>query len=327
MFRSIERAAVVSAVLVLAACGEDTVALLKADAGHPDSGTSHVADGGTHHTGDGGSDAGSASDAGIPDAGAPDAGYEGPRIGQCNANTLYIYTIAADNTLYRFAPATSQFQAIGKLNCNALFASAFSMAVDRYANIWVVFTNGSLYRVDAVTAACKATSFKPFQSGFTTFGMGFAANSPGSQNETLFVSGDSNNGLASIDTTTLVLKPISHYSGLTGSGITGRAELSGNGTAHLWGAFEGSPFVVAEIDQTNGKILSESPQSGVGTSSSGGSNFAFAAWNGGFYLFVGPGGATNVYYYDPTNNSTTLKTSVSYEIVGAGVSTCAPTGQ
>ena len=99
--------------------------------------------------------------------------------------------------------------------------------------------------------------------------------------------------------------------------------MSGTGDGRLYGAFEGSPYVVSEIDKSNAKIKSQAPQTQV-QYPPGGSNFAFAFWGGTFWLFVGPGTKTDVFNYDPAGGSTTLKTTVTQVIVGAGVSTCAP---
>jgi hypothetical protein len=246
-------------------------------------------------------------------------------IPACAKETQFIYTLASDNTLYKFDPPTLTFTPIGKLDCPNQFISPFSMAVDRNAQAWVVFTDGTLARVDTKTAHCTPTNFAPGQSGFTTFGMGFSSNAPGSAAETLFVSESSFNGsgntlgLATIDVQTLKLTPIGKY-----DKISARAEMTGTGDARLFGAFEGIPYIVSEIGKTDAKILSQAPQPGV-SSSAGGSNFAFAFWGGDFWLFVGPGSSTNVFQYKPATGETKPVQSTSAVIVGAGVSTCAPT--
>lgn len=255
-----------------------------------------------------------------PGGGGPDGG-----IPACAKETQFIYTLASDNTLYKFDPPTLTFTQIGKLDCPNQFISPFSMAVDRNAQAWVVFTDGSLAQVDTKTAHCTPTNFAPGQSGFTTFGMGFSSNAPGSAAETLFVSESSFNGsgntlgLATIDVQTLKLTPIGKY-----DKISARAEMTGTGDARLFGAFEGSPYIVAEIGKPDAKILSQAPQMGV-NSSAGGSNFAFAFWGGDFWLFMGPGDLTNVYQYKPATGETKWVKMTSAVIVGAGVSTCAPT--
>ena len=56
--------------------------------------------------------------------------------------------------------------------------------------------------------------------------------------------------------------------------------------------------------------------------------FAFATWDDDFYLFVrmyGMGETTNVYRVTRDGTFTTMLTDVGFDVVGAGVSTCAPT--
>jgi hypothetical protein len=243
----------------------------------------------------------------------------GPIGSGCSTASQFVYVLAADDTLYSFDPPTLTFATIGKLNCPASFATPFSMAVDRFDHGWTVFTDGNLYRFDVKTAKCTGTGYVPNQGGFSTFGMGFSTDTAGGTSERLYVSGSSGQGLATIDTTSLTLKAIGGYDALSG-----RAELTGTGDARLFGAFEGTPYVVAGIDKTNAKILSQAPQSAISYPPDS-SNFAFAFWGGDFWLFVGPGTSTDVFQYRPSTGTTTKVKTISAEIVGAGVSTCAPT--
>lgn len=270
-------------------------------------GTLGGGDGGTHLLGDGGT------------GGGDSAGNS-----NCSQATQYVYTLAGDNSLYQFDPPSLTFTLIGVLNCPSGGASPYSMAVDRNANAWVVFTDGKLYKVNTQNAACAATSFQAGQHGWTTFGMGFSTDTAGGTSETLYVSesslfnGGATMGLGRIDTTTLQLVPIGMY-----DLITARAELTGTGDARLFGAFEGMPYVVAQIDKTAAHILSQAPQTAINYAPDT-SNFAFAFWGGDFWLFVGPGTSTDVFHYQPSVPATTKVKTVSFEIVGAGVSTCAP---
>ncbi len=125
-------------------------------------------------------------------------------------------------------------------------------------------------------------------------------------------------GLAKIDTATLTLTPVGMYDKLDA-----RAELTGTGDARLFGAFEGTPYDVAQIEKTDAKILSEAMQTAINYAPDT-SNFAFAFWGGDFWLFVGPGTSTDVFHYVVSTGVTTKVKTVSFEIVGAGVSTCAP---
>ena len=69
------------------------------------------------------------------------------------------------------------------------------------------------------------------------------------------------------------------------------------------------------------------PMTGVQTPN----DWAFSFWGGHFYLYTsqgqGVGNGSNVTDYDPVSGSidTTFMTGIGFDIVGAGVSTCAPT--
>jgi hypothetical protein len=275
---------------------------------------------GTTSPGEGGAGAGTAGF--TPFDGGPTGGQGGTT--SCPVATQLVYTLTADNRLYSFDPPTLTFSLIGTLDCPGLGESPYSMAVDRNANAWSVFTDGNLYRIDTDTAHCTATSFVPGQHGWTTFGMGFSADSPEGNTDTLYVSeaayisGGGTQGLGKIDLVSMTLTPIGMYDLLDA-----RAELTGTGDAKLFGAFEGSPYDVAQIDKTNAHILTQAPQNAINYAPDT-SNFAFAFWGGDFWLFVGPGTSTDVFHYQPSTQTTTKVKTVDMEIVGAGVSTCAP---
>jgi hypothetical protein len=253
-----------------------------------------------------------------------DAGSLGSSGGGCVTATQYVYTLADDDSLYRFDPPTLTFTRVGVLDCPAPpSTSPFSMAVDRNGDAWSVFTDGSLYHIDTTNAHCTSTAYVPGQAGWTTFGMGFSADAPGATTETLYVSGFDEatmtpQGLGKIDLTTMKLMPIAMYDKLDAA-----AELTGTGDGKLFGAFALSPFVVAQIDKGTAQILSQAPQAPI-TYSPSQSNFAFAFWGGDFWLFVGPGSSTDVFHYQVASQTTTKVKTVSFAIVGAGVSTCAP---
>jgi hypothetical protein len=243
-------------------------------------------------------------------------GGQPPQNPACSAGTDLVYTVSEDNVLRRFDPTTHTFESIGMLTCNDPTVP-FSMAVDRHGVAWVLYATGRLFNVQTADASCTTTSFAPGQHGFTTFGMGFSSNAKGSTDETLFV--DANGHLGKIDTNTLTLDDLGPF-----DKTQARAELTGTGDGRLFGAFEGMPYVVSEIDKTNAAILSMAPQSAINYPPNG-SNFAFAFWGGDFWLFVGPGMTTDVFHYAPSTGMTTKVQSESFTVVGAGVSTCAPT--
>lgn len=265
-------------------------------------------------TGGAGGGDGSLFDGGLPSG----AGGGGDGNGDCAEEAKLIYVIGQDNEFYSFYPPTLEVKQIGVINCpqNGGFATPFSMAVDRQGVAWILFNDGHIYNVDVKTAACKATAYATGQQGFSTFGMGFVSNSKGSADETLYVADYNGKGLARIDTAALTLTKVGPWDTLTGA-----AELTGTGDARLYGFFNYSPIIVAEIDKSSGKILSKAQQPTITI----GSGWAFAFWGGDFYLFTSPTGQSQIDRYRPADGTTvTVKKGLGTNIVGAGVSTCAP---
>jgi hypothetical protein len=75
------------------------------------------------------------------------------------------------------------------------------------------------------------------------------------------------------------------------------------------------------MDRTTGNVLVDNPLQ-VGTPQDG---YAFAFWGGQFWVFTSSTNQTIVTNFDPatrTETPTTMWTNI--EVVGAGVSTCAP---
>jgi hypothetical protein len=235
----------------------------------------------------------------------------------CGEAAKLIYVLSQEKGLYSFYPATLAFQKIGALACPATpGASPFSMAVDRAGVAWVLYDDGSLFHVSTADASCTTTSFVAGNPSFAKFGMGFVADAPGSSAETLYVSSFDGTKLGKIDTGTLALSVVGAYDAVFQS-----AELTGTGDARLYGFFTTAPPIVAEIDALTGHVLSQAPQPSVDI----GSAWAFAFWGGDFWLFTAPGVASRVDRYRPSDGSTvTMKSNVGFNIVGAGVSTCAP---
>jgi hypothetical protein len=164
---------------------------------------------------------GGSTGVGFFDGGLPDSSGDT----NCSAATQLVYTLTADNVLYSFDPPTLKFTMIGTLDC-ATSETPYSMAVDRNANAWSVFTDGSLWQIDTSNAHCTATTFVPGQHGWSTFGMGFSADTPSGNTDTLYVS-DSTfgsgtiRGLAKIDLATMTLTPIGMYSAINARGAHG----------------------------------------------------------------------------------------------------------
>jgi hypothetical protein len=197
------------------------------------------------------------------------------------------------------------------------------MAVDRDGIAYVLFSQGEVFRISTLTASCKPTGFAPGQNGFpTTFGMGFSSNTndPG---ETLYVAGDNFSGsataLATIDVNTFNLSVVAPF-----TQAIGNPELTGTGDGRLFGFGPGSPNShIAEIDKTTAAIKSDTL---IDLQQSQFTAWAFAFWGGDFYTFTSQAqGSSVVHKYTPGGSTTPpLVAKTSHTIVGAGVSTCAP---
>jgi hypothetical protein len=241
-----------------------------------------------------------------------------PPLGCVDAGSTQIYLISSQNQLIAFYPPTLSFTTIGTISCpGANGQTPFSMGVERSGIAYSVFTDGKLYRLSTATAGCQATPYVAGQQGYTTFGMGYAGDQLG---EKLYVSDNQGGkGLASIDTQTFQLSFIGAYA----PALPPRCEMTGTSLNELFAYCINSTSggVVAQIDRTNAKVIAASPVK-VGTNSDA---FAFAYWGGDFYMFNSPPNApTSVTRYDPVTKTETVVATHPSQIVGAGVSTCAP---
>jgi hypothetical protein len=265
----------------------------------------------------------------------PDAGPDVVHVEDCvEAAQLYVWTISQGGRLFRFDPGMRQFEDFGSISCSG---NPNSMAVDRAGKAYVADNSGHLNEISVASNPggggglmvptsnpCSPTGFKVDQLGFKTFGMAYATDGDGPA-EALYVAqadyAHPSKGLAKIDTKTFELEFIAPFSEDLGDAI----ELTGTGDGRLFGIFLANPgpgAQIAEIDKTNGQILSEQMVP-VGTSTS---NLAMAFWGGDFYIFTQNGdNPTFVTRYDPTTGFATMWATLPNEaIVGAGVSTCAP---
>ena len=243
----------------------------------------------------------------------------------CKPGTQFVYVVNQENHLMRFDPIGLTFTDLGQMSCESgwLADTPFSMAIDRQAVAWVLYGDGKLFRVSTDDAACQPANFVSGQHGFTTFGMGFASNSAGSDDETLYVSnavyGAGTSSLGSLAFPSLVLSEI----GPTEAGI-GSAELSGNGLGELW-AFFPNGSLVAQVDKATGALWPKIPLPAATISDA--RAWAFATWGGDFYLFFAGqlDSSSSVYRVKKDGTFETLLTDTGWNITGAGVSSCAPT--
>jgi hypothetical protein len=244
-----------------------------------------------------------------------------PAMPGCEEDNRQIYVVSLENDLYRFPPLKKTFTKLGTLDCPAGTATPFSMAVDRMGVAWILYNDGHLYKASTRDATCSSTSFVPRQHGVDLFGMAFVADAPGSSHDTLYVADDGHTslGVSKLDPTTLTLTAPVPF-----DGTNGRFDLTGTGDGHVFGFDAHPPARLVEIDPATGKITREKS---LGTLS-GESAWAVSQYWGSFYIFSAAFGAhSQVTRFEwSTGKSEIISADVGFTIVGAGVSSCAPSG-
>ena len=250
----------------------------------------------------------------------PPAGAGAPPSDDCSDASKLVYVASDENDLYSFAPDKLTFTKLGRLACPSQTVN--SMAVDRSGTAWVNYDDGKIYKVEIKSLHCTATSYVPAQGRFTkVLGMGFAADAPGSANETLFVADNRGKGIGKVDLATMTLTPLGAYTGeLAGS----NAELTGTGDARLFGFFTTSPAHFAAIDKATGQTPTATLLPTVDASSGG---YAFSFWGGDFWFYTANDTPTTsvTHYVSADGTASVVLSDIGFVIVGAGVSTCAPT--
>lgn len=268
--------------------------------------------------GRGGGSAGGGIASGGGTAGGAGGGDDG-----CPDSAKTVYVVDADNTFSSFDPATKTFHPLGELACPAAVgAGPFSMAVDRQAFAYVLYTSGEIFKVNTSTLACTKTTFAAANGHpFAFFGMGFSADAVGATTDTLFIAG----GLSySSGSATLARLNTATWQPSTVGQLSGWPELTGTGNAELWGFFPSASPKVAKIDKTTGTLgTTFTPSSIAGTPRS----WAFAFWGGRFWVFLERQNDASTSVYEIRADTGALTVAVpdsGRHIVGAGVSTCAP---
>ena len=241
-----------------------------------------------------------------------------------DAGATLIYVIGATNDLYSFYPPTLAFTKIGTVACHDGTQTPFSMAVNHLGIAYSVFTDGNLFQVSTANAACQSTTYTPNQKGFDLFGMGYASNLDGGESlyiiQVDFMSNSM--GLGTIDTTAFTFSFVGSFS----PALTPECELTGTGDGRLYALClpkNGTGSTLAQIDPATAQIIGEDQL----TTGNGQEALAFAFWGGDFWIFTSTGTMpfkTTVTEYDPVAKTEVAMTALADEIVGAGVSTCAP---
>jgi hypothetical protein len=284
--------------------------------------------------GDGDSDSDSDSDADSDsdsDADSDSDSDSDSDADDCDEATALVYVVDQDNMFYSFDPLAAgdaAFQQIGAgpLSCPS-GGQPFSMAVGRDGYAYVLYVGVlagaciGINKIDIETGECLGlTPFSCGTGGFSTFGMGYVTDGPDTSAEKLYVG----NSLApaSFATLDVATGEVSSIGTLAAAG----PEFTGNGLGELWGFFPSAATpTVAQIDKETGQAI-EGTVYGLTELSNDANAWAFAHWGGAYYIFYKTftDASTNVYKFEDGIMTTHLANTGKY-IVGAGVSTCAPT--
>jgi hypothetical protein len=252
----------------------------------------------------------------------------------CDGGPTLIYVVTQTFDLMSFDPSTFAFDTIGRIQCPIMPSMPpssppmpFSMAVDQTGIAYVAYSDGELFRVSTADASCRATGFVRNQPGFENFGMGYSRDSTGAS-ETLYVAGQGDMRvpptLGRIDTTNFRLDVIAPF-----APPLRMAELTGAGNGSLYAFYSPSnsdnaaPTAIGQVDTNTADLIGQSNLSSLVL----GCGWAFAFWGGDFYIFTTPSlqnCQSIVSRFRPSDGSLKQVAMAPGEIVGAGVSTCAP---
>jgi hypothetical protein len=252
------------------------------------------------------------------DSGAPVVD-DPPPEDDCDHSSDLIYVIDKDTEqLYLFDPSTLELELVGEVDCDS-WSTPASMGVSRDGMAYIRFSDDSVHALDLSTLACSPTSYRDSATDFGSFGMGYATDSAETWRDHLYIANEES--LALLDTSTFSLRLIAD--------MPGQAELTGNAAGELWALFPlERPAAARQIDPHTGEVgatieLPDFPRPDTIDT------FAFAAWGGELYAFVrtsGVGNSTDVYRIDESGEMTRVVYRLGINVVGAGVSTCAPSG-
>ena len=253
-----------------------------------------------------------------------------PPVGDgCTDAARLVYVLSLERDLYSFAPADKKFTKVGALDCtlDGKTFTTVSMAVDRNAVAWVnmrdalSFTGESvMFKVDTKTAACTPTNIRGSWGG-----MGFSTNAGSTDQETLYMIGGTG-PTGSLLTVDFAKEKINSVVSLPEQVDL---ELTGTGDGRLYGFLQSKPLAIAAVDKSTAVFSQKAPLSTVQQPAA--PMFAFSFWGGDFYVYTAtdPSASktTTVSRYRPSDKSVdnAYMTNIGFHIVGAGVSTCAPT--
>ena len=249
----------------------------------------------------------------------PAADDDPPDEDDCADTSDLVYVIARDDAaLYLFDPEDLSFTRLGALRCSG-GTNPESMSVARDGVAYVRYSDDAVYEVDLATLDCARTDYSDRATDFGSFGMGYATDSAETWRDALYVANDER--LARVDMGSWDLEVLGR--------MDSQSELTGNAAGELWAFLPlERPAELVQLDKDDASALETIRLPGF-PSASDIDTFAFATWGGDFYLFVreyGMGSTTDVYRVTAGGDMTVEAADVGFDVVGAGVSTCAPTG-
>lgn len=253
----------------------------------------------------------------LPDAPAQAVVEDPAAEDDCVDTSELVYLISRDDKgLYLFDPLDGDMDFLGELDCSP-WGTPASMGVARNGRAYVRWSDQTVYEVRLSDLQCRETDYSDGLSGFGAFGMGYATHSADTWRDELYIA--NHNRLAKLDTATWSLQPL--------GGISSQAELTGTAAGQLWGFLPlESPAELVRLSKSQGHVLETIRLHGF-PSAPDIDTFAFAAWGGDFYLFVrtyGLGSTTDVFRVSGNTLEIVIQ-DIGIDVVGAGVSTCAPT--
>ena len=233
----------------------------------------------------------------------------------CEGTSDLVYVVSrSDESLYLFEPTSLSFTKLGVLDCGWT-GSPNSMAVSRDGLAYVRYSDETVYEVGLDTLACTETTYN--NGNFGSFGMGYATNDDQTWRDQLYIANAG--ALATLDTDTWKLSGVAP--------MPSQSELTGNADGELWAFLPlEKPAELIQVDKSSGSTLKRLQLPGFPDPADIDA-FAFATWDKDFYVFVrvyGMGSSTDVYKVDPQGNMTKVLGHIGFDVVGAGVSTCAP---
>lgn len=273
-------------------------------------------------------------DAATGNASTPDSGVDAGSD-SCPERAKIVYVVTATKQLLSFTPDKLKFELVGTLACPGTGSGQpFSMAVDRLANAWVLYSTvlgsgAGVFKVSTLDASCQPTSYQNAALGFDLFGMGFSADQPALPAEHLWIAGTKGSQFSTGSCKLGTLNTATMQPAVVGPlpASYGCPDLTGNGNAELYGFFpNASPPAIGMVNKATGQIAKSWPLPAQAFSNT--EAWAFAQWGGLLWLFFKSYSApsSSVWTLDPASGKSAMVVgSTGYKIVGAGVSSCAPT--